>query len=54
MDATPAPGQSIRLLLDIFRTPEGHLEGQMSADGTGIWMPFSGVLELLKMLEEHT
>jgi hypothetical protein len=54
MDATPAPGQAIRLLLDIARTPEGQLEGQISADGTGTWMPFSGVLELLKVLEEHT
>ena len=52
MDTTPAPGQMIRLLLDINRTPEGRLEGQMRADGTGTWKPFSGVLELLKVLEE--
>jgi hypothetical protein len=24
------------------------------ADGAGTWKPFSGVLELLKVLEEHT
>ena len=46
------PGQTIRLLLDINRTPDGRLEGQIRADGTGTWKPFSGVLELLKVLEE--
>jgi hypothetical protein len=54
MDASPTPGQTIRLLLDINRTPDGRLEGQIRADGTGTWKPFSGVLELLKVLEEHT
>src|SRR5208282_1891369 len=29
MDASPTPGQTIRLLLDINRTPDGRLEGQM-------------------------
>ena len=53
MDTSPAPGQTIRLLLDINRTPEGRLEGQIRADDTGTWKPFSGVLELLKVLEEH-
>jgi len=52
MDAAPAPRQTIRLLLDINRTPEGRLEGQIRADGTGTWKLFSGVLELLKVLEE--
>jgi hypothetical protein len=52
MDAAPTPGQTIRLLLDINRTPEGRLEGQIRADGNGTWKLFSGVLELLKMLEE--
>ena len=46
------PGQAIRLLLDINRTPDGRLEGQIRTDGTGTWKPFSGVLELLKVLEE--
>ena len=54
MDASPTPGQMIRLLLDINRTPDGRLEGQIRSDGTGTWKPFSGVLELLKVLEEHT
>jgi hypothetical protein len=52
MDTSPTPGQTIRLLLDINRTPDGRLEGQMRAHGTGTWRPFSGVLELLKTLEE--
>jgi hypothetical protein len=54
MDASPTPRQTIRLLLDINRTPDGRLEGQMRANGGGTWKPFSGVLELLKVLEEHT
>jgi hypothetical protein len=58
MDASPTRGKTIRLLLDINRTPDGRLEGQIRADGTGTgtgtgtWKPFSGVLELLKALEE--
>jgi hypothetical protein len=52
MDTSPTPGQTIRLLLDINRTPEGRLEGQIRTDGTSTWRPFSGVLELLKLLEE--
>ena len=52
MDAALTGGQTIRLLLDINRPPEGRLEGQIRADGTGTWKPFSGVLELLKALEE--
>jgi hypothetical protein len=52
MDTSPTPGQTIRLLLDISQTPDGRLEGQMRADGTGTWKPFSGVLELLKTLKE--
>ncbi len=52
MDTSPAPGQTIRLLLDINRTPEGRLEGQIRTDGNGTWKAFSGVLELLKVLED--
>jgi hypothetical protein len=52
MDASPTPRQTIRLLLDISRTPDGRLEGRIHADGTDAWEPFSGVLELLKTLED--
>jgi hypothetical protein len=53
MNASPTPRQTIRLLLEIKRTTDGRLEGRMSADGTDPWQPFSGVLELLKTLEEY-
>jgi hypothetical protein len=54
MDASPAPGQTVRLLLDLGRTADGRLEGRIRADGADGWKPFSGVLELLKVLEERT
>jgi hypothetical protein len=54
MDASPTPRQTIRLLLDIDRTPDGRLEGRIRTDGAAAWTHFSGVLELLKVLEEHT
>jgi hypothetical protein len=52
MDASPTPRQTIRLLLDIYRTTDGRLEGRIRANGTDAWKSFSGVLELLKALEE--
>jgi hypothetical protein len=52
MDTSPAPMQAIRLLLDISRTTDRRIEGRMRGDGTAAWQPFSGVLELLKVLEE--
>jgi len=52
MDASPVPGPTIRLLLDISRTPDGRFEGRIRADGADAWEPFSGVLELLKALED--
>jgi hypothetical protein len=52
MDASPTPRQTIRLLLDIDRTTDGRLEGRIRAEGTDAWRPFSGLLELLKALEE--
>ena len=52
MDAAPEPGQTIRLFLDISRTPDRRIEGRMRADGADAWKPFSGVLELLKVLED--
>jgi hypothetical protein len=52
MDASPAPKQAIRLLVEISRTTDQRIEGRMRADGVGAWKPFSGVLELLKVLEE--
>jgi hypothetical protein len=52
MDALPTPRQSECLLLEINRAADGRLEGQLRAQNTDRWEPFSGVLELLKALEE--
>ena len=46
------PRPAIRLLLDVSRPADGRLEGRIRADGTDAWKSFSGVLELLKAIEE--
>jgi hypothetical protein len=53
MDPPPAPRRAICLLLDLSRAGDGRLEGRVRADGTDAWTLFSGVLELLKVLEEY-
>jgi hypothetical protein len=53
MDASPTPRQTLRLLLDITRNPDTRLEGKVRAEATEPWTSFSGVLELLKVLEDH-
>jgi hypothetical protein len=40
------------LVLEMSRTRDGRLEGQLRGHTTDVWSPFSGVLELLKVLEE--
>jgi hypothetical protein len=40
------------LTLEVFRSSEGRLEGQVRTGCAQSWKPFSGVLELLKVLEE--
>ena len=40
------------LVLEISRAQDGRLEGQLRTDSDGGWGPFSGVLELLKVLED--
>ena len=52
MDALPTSRQSECLLLEISRAADGRLEGQLRTHNTDCWRPFSGVLELLKTLEE--
>jgi len=42
----------VRLTLDVNRTREGRLEGRVVLYGTNTRRPFSGVLELLKVIEE--
>ncbi len=46
----------MRLLLEVNRTSDGRIEGRIGtvgADLAGDWTAFSGVLEFLKVLEEH-
>jgi len=53
-DASSAPAPTICLLVEVDRTGDGRLEGRMRTDGTDAWSSFSGLLELLKVLEDHT
>jgi hypothetical protein len=52
MDGSPTPQQTLQLLVEIDRTPERRLEGRIRPDAAEQWIAFSGVLELLKVLEE--
>ena len=42
----------MRLLLELHPAPEGRLAGRVGTDADDSWTPFSGVLELLKVIEE--
>jgi hypothetical protein len=50
MATSPAPKPTKRLLVEIGRTSDHRLEGRARGDTAGPWLPFSGVLELLKVL----
>jgi hypothetical protein len=52
MDTSPTPEQSVRLDVVIGRAEGGRLEGQLRTDAADRWSPFSGVLELLKVIED--
>ena len=55
MDTSSTPRRTVRLLLEANRTSDGRIEGRIgpdSADLDGNWTAFSGVLELLKALED--
>jgi hypothetical protein len=52
MDASPLPRRTLRLLVEICRATESRFEGRMRAQPADPWRSFSGVLELLKVLEE--
>ena len=54
MDVSPTPRRTKHLHLEISRSADGRLEGRVSTESSEVWRPFSGVLELLKVLEEHT
>ena len=51
MDTSPTSEQSVRLSIEISRAVDGRLEGQVRTDAADCWSPFSGVLELLKVIE---
>jgi len=53
MDASRPPSQANRLVLEMNRTLDGRLEGRVRTESSDSWTPFSGVLELLKVLEDH-
>jgi hypothetical protein len=48
--STPQPPET--LTIEISRSSEGRLDGNVRAESTEPWRPFSGTLELLKVLEE--
>jgi hypothetical protein len=48
----PEPRPVMRLIVEIDRTPDGRIEGSIRAETAKPWQPFSGVLELLKVLED--
>jgi len=55
MDTSSTPRRTVRLLLDVTRTTDNRIEGRIAtadAESMERWTPFSGVLELLKVLEE--
>jgi hypothetical protein len=43
----------MRLIADISRTADGHLEGVIRTELRGEPISFSGVLELLRVLEDE-
>jgi hypothetical protein len=43
----------VRLILDITKTRDGRYEGRLTVPGTGGQHDFSGILELLAILEEQ-
>jgi hypothetical protein len=46
-------GLIVRLVLDITKTCDGRYEGRLTVPETGVQQDFSGILELLAILEEH-
>jgi hypothetical protein len=55
MEASSTPRRTVRLLLEVNRATDNRIEGRIGPDGAepaDDWTAFSGVLELLKALEE--
>jgi hypothetical protein len=51
MDNTPTPKKAVHLTLEVSRSQDGRMEGRADLTGTDSWQEFSGVLELLKVIE---
>jgi hypothetical protein len=43
----------MRLVVDITRTPDGHYEGSLTIPGSAGRQDFTGILELLAILEQE-
>jgi hypothetical protein len=43
----------MRLVLDITSTPDGRYHGHVTAAGTDVGHEFTGILELLAILEQY-
>jgi len=43
----------MRLVLDITTAPDGRYQGHIRVTGTGAGQEFSGILELLAILEQY-
>ena len=52
MGTQRAANKPMRLLVDVTRTSDGRLEGHISSGSSEPAQDFSGVLELLKVLED--
>jgi hypothetical protein len=52
MHNSPDPRPPVRLALEVNRSQDGRLEGRVVLDGSNNKRAFSGVLELLKVIEE--
>jgi hypothetical protein len=52
MATSSATSPPVSLLVDVSRTADGRLEGRISRGSSDAGQEFSGVLELLKVLED--
>jgi hypothetical protein len=52
MGTSHATNQPVTLVVGITRTPDGRLEGRISSGPSEPGHEFSGVLELLKVIED--
>ncbi len=42
----------VRVVMEIFRSAAGHFSGRVLPDGGRAPVPFSGILDLVRVLEE--